>query len=353
MNTTTLESAHEFANAVRLALSDLPADEVDDLTDGLEADLDERATDEDTPDFGDPVAYANELRAAAGLPARTVRPPDTLEAALVGGWQELVAGLRSVYSRPVITRVGQFFVSLRPVWWLVRGWALYGILTWLFNVPSLRLTLLTFVLGVGTLIVSVQFGRGRWLPKRWMRRALLVTNVVLALSTPLILLATSNAFGSEVYAAYASGQDDGMHDQTGLTSNGRAITNIYAYDASGVPLKQVQLYDQTGRPLYTVQDPSQLTSEDNNNLVPYAAKHGRGGWNVYPLGYLTVHQLDSDGNPKATAVPHPSVLQDLLVPPLAAEPTSTLPTATPTPGPTGTSTAPPTATPTPAPTSGH
>jgi len=43
--TATDPAIEEFATAVRAALGDLPADEVDDLTDGLEADLTERAAD--------------------------------------------------------------------------------------------------------------------------------------------------------------------------------------------------------------------------------------------------------------------------------------------------------------------
>jgi hypothetical protein len=56
VTTSTQNPSREFANAVRLALSDLPADEVDDLTDGLEADLAERAVDETAPVLRDPLA---------------------------------------------------------------------------------------------------------------------------------------------------------------------------------------------------------------------------------------------------------------------------------------------------------
>ncbi|TFD05650.1 hypothetical protein E3T29_13490, partial [Cryobacterium sp. TMT1-66-1] len=78
---TTPQSIRDFALAVRAALNDLPADDVDDLTDGLEADLTEQAADVDAGDaaapgfdLGDPVAYADELRGAAGLPVRGATP---------------------------------------------------------------------------------------------------------------------------------------------------------------------------------------------------------------------------------------------------------------------------------------
>jgi hypothetical protein len=65
-----------YVTAVRSWLSDLPSDEVEDLTAGMEADLDERAA--ETGDrlgalLGEPEAYAAELRAAAGLAPRVVR----------------------------------------------------------------------------------------------------------------------------------------------------------------------------------------------------------------------------------------------------------------------------------------
>ena len=68
MITTT--PTDEFAAKVREALSDLPPDELDELTDGLEADLAERA-EESGLELGDPSAYAEELRAAAGYPPRS------------------------------------------------------------------------------------------------------------------------------------------------------------------------------------------------------------------------------------------------------------------------------------------
>jgi hypothetical protein len=343
MTTTTLHPVDDFARAVRAALSDLPADEVDDLTDGLEADLAERAADESTPDFGDPTAYANELRSAAGLPPRVTPRPSALDGAIGTAWGDLTRSLREIYAHPFVARIGAFFVALRPVWWLVRAWAFYGVLVWLFNVPSFQLTPLTFIVGAGTLILSVQWGRGRWLPQLWMRRTLLGVNILLAVLTPVILIATMSGFSSQMDAAYASGQNDGEHEENGLVYNGRPISNIFGYDADGKPLRQVQLYDQTGRPLYTVSSPDALTT-DSPFLVPYADRHGRGGWNVYPLSFVTANQIGDDGIPKKNSHPTPSALHDLLVPPLKKS--TPAPTGTPTPAGTPS----PTATPTPAPT---
>jgi hypothetical protein len=331
MNSTTLHPARQFVDAVRAALSDLPSDEVDELTDGLEADLAERAADEVNTHFGDPVSYANELRSAAGLPPRSAPRPLPGDTGVAAAWREFVDGMREIGSHPTMKRLGAFFVSLRPIWWLIRAWAFYGILTWLFGVASLQLTPLTFLLGFGTIVVSVQFGRGKWQTHQWLRKMLLGVNIALVAMLPIILLATTTAFGSQVDAAYASGANDQAHVQDGLTYNGKQIENIYVYGADGKPLSGVQLYDQTGRPLYTVADPSMLLTQPPY-LVPYDGVHGRGGWNVYPLQFLTANQVNSSGNPKHGASPSPSVLRDLLVPPLKTP----LPTATATPEPTAT-----------------
>ncbi|MFT4220964.1 MAG: hypothetical protein QM611_10645, partial [Microbacterium sp.] len=76
MNTTTSTALDirisAFAAAVRRELGDLPVEEVDDLVDGLEADLADQAADAgDGFELPEPVAYASELRSAAGLPERS------------------------------------------------------------------------------------------------------------------------------------------------------------------------------------------------------------------------------------------------------------------------------------------
>jgi hypothetical protein len=342
-NPTALHPVDDFAKAVRAALADLPAEEVDDLTDGLEADLAERAADEESPEFGDPVAYANELRSAAGLPARPVPRHSSMSSVLGSAWDDLLGGLRELHTHPLVARLAAFFVALRPLWWAFRALMFYGILAWLFGMPFLAFNPVTLVLGGACLVVSVQLGRGKWQPRAWMRTALFVVNVVLVITVPVALLAMSSAFGGEVNNAYAEGANDAAHDQNGLVYNGRPISNIFAYDSNGAALKDVQLFDQKGRPLYTVDTPEERVSNVSPPyLVPFAGKHGRGGWNVYPLGFVTENQLGDTGGVKKGTKAKPSTPTFLIVPPLAG---STRTTSTPTP--TGTPT--PTATPTPAP----
>lgn len=330
MTSTTESPVDDFARAVRAALADLPPDEVDDLTDGLEADLAERAADQDSPEFGDAAAYAQELRTAAGLPPRASRSIGAADGGLVGAWLDVVRGLREFAARPLVLRAIEFFVSLRPVWWVIRGCLFYCVVTWVFHGPVLELTPLTFVIGVVTLVASVQFGRGRWLPRPWMRRALLGVNVVLVLCVPIAFLAATEIFGSAVDDAYASGQSVASTPD-GLSYEGHPITNIFAYDASGVALTNVQLFDQHGNPLVTVAHPNSTVITDYPDyLVPNGSVIGRPGWNVYPLLRVPQNQVDDNNLPKSTAVPVAVKPKYASVPPLGATAPTVAPTATPT-----------------------
>src|SRR3954468_23529740 len=126
MSTSTLASpaVAEFATAVRSALSDLAPDEIDELTDGLEADLTDRLSDTDAAELGDPLAYAEELRAAAGLPHRPMRRAGfAAELAELRHAPKIVATAFREFGaeHPWLGRVRDFFVPLRPLWWVFRA----------------------------------------------------------------------------------------------------------------------------------------------------------------------------------------------------------------------------------------
>jgi hypothetical protein len=135
MNDTTVigaeaqvDDVQAYVRAVRAWLGDLPADEVEDLTAGMEADLAERAAESGGPLgglLGQPEAYAAELRAAAGLPPRVeVVVPDAVP---TEPWTDrLVRDAHDLLARHPWLR------ELRPTWWLARGavagWVLAAVL---------------------------------------------------------------------------------------------------------------------------------------------------------------------------------------------------------------------------------
>ncbi|QAY59691.1 hypothetical protein ET475_06580 [Microbacterium protaetiae] len=324
MNTTVtpVDRIAAFAAAVRAELSDLPADEVDDIVEGLESDLAEQAA-ERGEDFQvpDAAAYAAELRQAAGLPDRPagVSARQAFSAHLRQFGHRVVRGIRS-------SRAGAWLldmaVALRPVWWLMRGWMLAVLV-----VVILQITILPGVAGwlpvpimgggwvvlLAAMLVSVQWGRGRWLPWRWMRVAVPVLSVVSVVMLPFLAGITIGQIHSwrnqaqSAYQPYAA-------TQPGLAVDGQSVRNIFAYDSDGNPLTDVQLFDQDGNPLTTVGERSAGGTVDDyyawgGGPVPVAVSvPGRNPvWNVFPLSEIPAGQDDS--SPTLAVAPVPPFAQ--------------------------------------------
>jgi hypothetical protein len=351
MSASTLASpaVSGFAAAVRAALSDLSPDEIDDLTDGLEADLTDRiaesSSDWSDAALGDPVAYAEELRTAAGLPHR----PTASRAGL--GWAVLVDALRAAprevagamkefgSAHPSLGRIRDFFIAVRPLWWLFRA-AVVTALVMNVLTPGwwMPINFLTAVVAIVALIVSVQFGRGKWLPFAWMRGLLLAGNVILVIVSPLIIAGITTAVNNGWSAA---SYVDSSNDLTGsgLLENGEQVTNIFAYDAQGKPLTDVQLFDQDGKPLDLSGDPTAAYAfgDDSSVVVPNDAVTGRPGWNVFPLDRVKQTAIGDVGTVTSSAHRIAPELPFAAARPLAGSETAPsgpgMPTPTPSPTP--------------------
>ncbi|WP_088320363.1 hypothetical protein [Kineosporia sp. R_H_3] len=328
MSQTVRPEVASFVTLVRAHLSDLTPEEVDELTGGLEADLDERLAETlpgDPPaDLGDAAAYAAELRAAAGLPPRGAGGGRRAGAAGPG---LLVRTAQSVDRRvrgfvdPVVTTVRRqpwwpefraSVVALRPAWWIARAyvaWSLFAAFDGTTHglLPDGFGGLVALLLFVG---VSVALGRGlldaplRLDAGRWRRRIVLALNVFAVLALPFVL----SSIDSTRYE-YVTTSDPGFD---GLVLNGEQVRNIYAYDAQGNPIGVVQLYDQNGRPLNVAHQPytdafnQQGYTDVNGDLVaPFVDDRSRNRWNVFPLPTASYPEplYGDDGNPTATASP--------------------------------------------------
>ena len=289
MNAPSMTTTTDFAAAVRAALSDLPPDELDELTDGLEADLAERL--DEAPDaaagLGDPLAYAEELRAAAGYPPRPARGhlgatlPNlrTFPQELRRRWDLLLQ------RRPLVASVVAFFVALRPVWWVLRGVALYFLGITMLGLGALGAA---WPLLVVAIVLSVQVGRG-WMRNRtgvlWLQRA---ASVIAIVALPFIAGWTATQLNLGVSTSYMEMYEPEVYTPQGITRDGVGVDNIFAYDADGTPIEQVQLFDQNGQPLNLTSDSSAQwwDAQDGSMLVPSGAVPGRAGWNVFPLAHL-------------------------------------------------------------------
>jgi hypothetical protein len=276
MNTTTIApEVQEFVDAVRAQLADLDPDEQRDITEGLEADLTDLVTERGRGALGDPVDYAQELRAAAGL------EPE------VGGGRRRMSLSRETHSfldevhhvwDRVIGRLpgdpqGLLDV-LRPVWWVLRGWiAVQVAAVWqgdwgLTFVPGGDLRgVAAVVLGVA---LSVQLGRGRLWPADGWRRIAVLRLVLVGLNcfavamVPVVLNGLDHSRISLSDGQFRAGFNAGFRSaaqqapvtrKKGVYVDGTWVSNIYPYDAKGRPLVGVQLFDQIGQPINVVTQP--------------------------------------------------------------------------------------------------
>ena len=296
-----------YADAVRRALAGLGPDQVDDLTDGLEADLAEARADDRhaghgatlLEQFGPPEQYAADLRAAAGLEPgpdeRQRRRPHpvrrTRELATSG-----LARLRATTWWPAVEGL---VVSLRPAWWLVRGWVLYQLVTGLAGPVALRPhTFARWLLLLALLVLSVQWGRGRLrLPGRWDSLGMVVSALAAVALLPL-LGSVQSARGGYVATAVAVQQVPA----DGVVVDGMAVSNLFVYDAAGDPVPSAQVYDDRGRPVRTTQDEGGVPywysgSKEPWYLVGAQDAYGRTLWNVYPLqgGPISAFEANDGG----------------------------------------------------------
>ncbi|MBN9153329.1 MAG: hypothetical protein J0J05_05030 [Microbacterium sp.] len=340
MLTTSHQAVVEFAARVRVHLDDLPADEVDDLVDGLEADLTEQAEESETFSLPDAAEYAAELRAAAGLPERSprsgTRPPlrDRFST-----WRATV--YRTIRDNRAGAAVLDFLLALRPVWWIARGWAIFTLLSmWVGRggiipgVPWENPTATLLLLGI--VLFSVQWGRGRWLPFHWLKAVRTVVSIATVIALPVLIGATLSAVNSAVSSQYYGSSEQPTYP--GLSLDNQRVRNIFAYDVDGRPLTDVQLFDQDGRPLTTVGREGQRGDWTMDQYfdagygggpvpVPFRQPGRAALWNVFPLSEANP-SIDGGIDPAAATAPKPPLAE---VSPLMR---SADPSPSPTPNPT-------------------
>lgn len=317
MNATDSQSlaqrAEAFATEVRANLNDIPTDELDDLLDGLGADLTERLADGD--ELGDAAQYAEELRQAAGIPPRSAStaPRPTFGERVAGGKRSLADWFDRTPGRRGFRDLS---VSLLPVWWVLRGTIGAWVALSVFNHPmvnGLPISVPGTVVLIAIVILSVQWGRGKWLPATWLRHLHTASNILAIVLLLPFLGVTWNALTSaNVDYVYEDSPD------FGLISNGEQVSNIFAYDCAGNPLDTVRLYDQNGNPLNTI-DPDGNTSTEfwddeaqrsfGHTFNPLAVDAE--AWNVFPLSIAPISETTGAEGKAEPATPKKSELPPL------------------------------------------
>ena len=338
MNTLLINFVAYYATQVRGALGDLSQEIVDDLTDGLEADLidaldesrrgknAEELTLNDLIDrFGKPGDYAEELRTAAGFeprnPANRVTVPPflrRLRIKLVALVAPLLAAGSKFWQHEAVRRVLGF---LRPLWWVWRGILGYGLivlvigdanllgnLTTHYLLPdSLGTLSLMILLIVGSLHLGVRARDGRQRKREPI--ALLAANIVLALAVLPLTIETANlqyrsyetyVEGPTIIENYGGlrewstpehwnetnnffgGDDSALHAP--VMVDGELVGNLFVYDAQGNPVERAQILDQDGRPVTLSTSGTTLdrTTGTVHMWVPAVDEYGRAVPNAFP-----------------------------------------------------------------------
>lgn len=310
MSTPTVLDVAGYAGAVRHALAGLGAEQVEELTDGLEADLAEAMADRGGPDpvavFGSPEEYAAELGAAAGLalpgPAGSGghhHLPEWLRHPV----RESARTLRAWLARLRATRwwapVEDFLVALRPVWWVARGWVVFQLLDRLVD-PD-RAQWLPGSAGAavacGVLVVaSVQWGRGRWrLGGRWRRVVVVVSGAAAVAVLPYVTWLGAQSDDPVNWGTAAPQVVYQEQVADGVVVDGMQVSNLFVYDAEGNPVPNAQIVDDRGRPVRTTYDEGQAEWFLYGLDFPWAYvgaidTYDQTRWNVYPLRGATSDQ---------------------------------------------------------------
>lgn len=345
-----------YVREVRAELVDLSTEDVDDLTGGMEADLTELAAEcggDLDGRLGSPKLYAAELRAAAGLPERAIGTAPRRRPL-----SEAVAHARASFTRLTeqhswLRSVTAFLVTLRPAWWLIRGylaaWALWSFIDGMRGVRPQGV--LQLALALAAIIISVQLGRG-WLRHMAMTRPLLVLGNATAVVVMLIAATAGVTSGeSNFYTATDS-------PLPGVSLNGQQVGNIYAYDSDGKRITGVRLFAQDGRPLdgdqsFIDANGSPIGLDANGNPMGVVRdSSGAPIMNVYPRALVGSDpwQVTDPATPSSAAANPPVWIPPVAIVPLTEAAVAT-PTATATgPAPRATSNAVPSKSASPAPT---
>lgn len=238
MKSLTKVNIQAFAEAVRAELADLPKGEIQDLTDGLEADLFEKFAEEGV-DFSTISAsdYASELRDAAGVAPRLPNRKAFSSKAFTQNTEDWFR--KTAFGTSIL----EFGISIRPVWWVLRVVVMFVILS------AFRIPLWLFPVAV---FLSIMWGRGIWFNNRFFKSIILPLNLLAVL---LIIPATDSAARTidQHIANTDLMQSTDYSDSAGLQLNGEQVLEVKAFDAKGVEVLGLTYQDQNGNPLFEVE----------------------------------------------------------------------------------------------------
>lgn len=223
-----------FAKAIRAELSDLPKREIQELTEGLEADLTERFAEEGAEfPLESAHEYAADLREAAGVTPRAAKSKAFSAKALT---ENVETWLRKTALGNAILEFG---ISIRPVWWVLRAivaWAIFAGVFYSFGDGLILLPIVIFL--------SVQWGRKKWFTNKFFTGLLLPLNLVAVLG---IIPVQEMAIRTLNNYAYAEEMIRNWPGSDGLRLDGNLVTELKAFDSKNNEISGLSFKDQSGK----------------------------------------------------------------------------------------------------------
>jgi uncharacterized membrane protein len=303
---TTSPAAAGYLAELRDQLGDFPEQERDEIVADVESSLLELPDQSDADlrsRFGTPSAFAEELRTAAGVHRAAEEPHPRPSVPLLERARQLaqsrnVAALRGSLSR------------LAPIGWVARAYLLVaaaalvlgtGWSAWHRELPRFANGGTSLAILAAAIIASVALGLH---PGR-LRMLLLAANVATLLAVvPVIVHLTQRARTPAVVVQLPAP----TALQPGLTSDGRTVTNLYAYTRTGAMLHDILLYDQTGAPLQI----SSAVADASRRILRTAS--GKPLFNSFPIRYYHPGTAHVDQPNAGPTVRIPSILTPPLQP---------------------------------------
>ncbi|WFE21032.1 hypothetical protein O7621_24745 [Solwaraspora sp. WMMD937] len=256
MSAATQAEITHYVEQVRSALADLPGPVRAELLEDLPEHLAEVLAEGDgtlVDRLGDPTEYAAELRTSAALDAPA--EPVGLGRRAGVAWRATRDRLGQIDRRvgPVLgyATASEFLRSLRPGWWVLRGYLAAMLLTHLlFGGISSPLPTPGGSVPAGLLLLTVAVTGSVWLGRRGLRptrRPRLVVTVATALAL--------GGFASYFLFGLGSRSEGPL---VVLESNGGAAylapplpapLDVYVYDSQGQLVEGARLFDENGEPI--------------------------------------------------------------------------------------------------------
>lgn len=258
MNAATQAEITHYVEQVRSALADLPDQVRAELLEDLPEHLAEVLAEGDgtlVDRLGDPTEYAAELRTSAALDAPA--EPVGLGRRAGVAWRATRDRLGRVDRRvgPVLgyATASEFLRSLRPGWWVLRGYLAAMLFTHLlFGGISSPLPTPGGSVPAGLLLLTVAVTGSVWLGRRGLRSTRR-PRLVVTVATALALVGFASYFlfglGSRSEGPHVVASNGGAAYLAPPLPSTAAPLDVYVYDSQGQLVEGARLFDENGEPI--------------------------------------------------------------------------------------------------------